>query len=64
MNTRGFYKYQEEVLYYAPNAVYNANFNLFIQDFESYTYPVDGWYFFEDESLAREFYGLPAEDPE
>lgn len=59
MDTQGFYKYQEEVLYYAPSAVYNANFNLFIEQFESYNYPVDGWYFFETESLAKEFFSIP-----
>lgn len=60
MNTNGFYKVQNDSLFYASNAIYNSNYELFVEHHETYTYPVDGWYYFESEELAREFFGLPA----
>lgn len=54
----GFYKL-DGVLLYAPNAVYNADYVLYAADHESYTYPVDGWYWFDTEAEARAFFGLP-----
>lgn len=62
MNTSGFYKVQEDSLFYGPNAVYNVNFTLLKDLHETYTYPVDGWYWFETEELAREFFELPETD--
>jgi hypothetical protein len=29
---------------------------------EQYTYPIDGWYWFDSEQQAREFFGLPLID--
>jgi len=62
MNTSGFYKEQDGDLFHGPNAVYNANFTLLKELHETYTYPVDGWHWFETEELAREFFGLPEAD--
>jgi hypothetical protein len=60
MSTKGFYKLQETTLLYGSIAVYNKYYTLIANNHETYTYPVDGWYYFESEELAREFFGLPA----
>lgn len=59
MNTQGFYKFANEELFYGRNFVYNANYELIALNHEQYSYPVDGWYYFESKELAREFFGLP-----
>lgn len=60
MSTKGFYKLQETTLLCGSVAVYNKDYTLIANEHEIYTYPVDGWYYFESEELAREFFGLPA----
>ena len=59
-DTSGFYKLDGELLY-APNYVLNANYELYKDQHESYTYPVDGWYWFDSELEAREFFNFPIE---
>ena len=59
-NTSGFYKLDGDLLY-APNYVLNANYELYKEQYETYTYPVDWWYWFDSELEAREFFGLPIE---
>lgn len=58
MNTAGFYKLDGDLLY-GPNYVLNANYELRRETKDEHTYPTDGWYWFEDEQQAREFFGLP-----
>lgn len=53
----GFYKYDGQLLY-APNAVYNANYTLLKPDKNDYTYPVDGWTWFDSLEAACDAYGL------
>jgi hypothetical protein len=60
--TSGFYKLDGELLY-AHDTVYGPTFTLMREDRESYIYPVDGWYWFDTEADAREFFGLPEPDP-
>lgn len=57
-DTSGFYKLDGELLY-GPNFVLNANYELRKETHTKYTYPVDGWYWFDTEEQAREFFGLP-----
>lgn len=57
-DTNGFYKLDGELLY-GPNFVLNANYELRKETHEEHTYPVDGWYWFDSEAAAREFFGLP-----
>lgn len=61
----GFYKLDNTELLYGPNFVLNTNFNLYKEQKDTYTYPIDGWYWFDDENQARTFFGLPlaVEDP-
>ena len=54
-----FYKLTEDALLVAPNFVENMNYLLTKENKDSYTYPVDGWYWFESEQEARVFFDLP-----
>jgi len=48
-DTSGFYKQNEEGEWmYAPHFVYNANYELLREDKDTYNYPVDGWYWFNE----------------
>lgn len=58
-DTSGFYKLDGEILLYGPNFVLNSNYELRKDTYEEHTYPVDGWYWFDSEAEAREFFGLP-----
>jgi hypothetical protein len=58
MNAQGFYKL-DGILCYGPNFVINANYQLRIENKDTYEYPTDGWYYFEDENAARQFFNLP-----
>jgi hypothetical protein len=62
-NTAGFYKLDGDLLY-GPNFVLNANYELRKETYTEHTYPVDGWYWFDTEEQAREFFGLPPKPPE
>ncbi len=58
MNTSGFYKLDGDLLY-GPNFVLNANYELYKEEKDTHTYPVDGWYWFDDEEQARLFLDMP-----
>jgi len=65
MNTAGFYKYINDELFCGHNFVYGAYdaFRLFREERNTYTYPVDGWYWFDSEEEARIFFNIPLPDP-
>lgn len=63
MNTQGFYKSTNNELFYGPNFVLNAHYELIAENHEQYTYPVDGWSWFDSEVEARTFFNLPAAEP-
>lgn len=52
MDTSGFYKISEGELLYAPNAVYNKDYELLRDNHTNYTYPVDGWTWFDSREEA------------
>ncbi len=65
----GFYKLTD-VLNYAPNAVFNKDYELIKEQHLTYNYPVDGWYWFDTLEEACNFfdlniadYQLPQEEP-
>jgi len=58
MDQQGFYKL-DGILCHGPNFVLNSSYELSKEQKDTYTYPVDGWYWFEDENQARTFFGLP-----
>ncbi len=62
-DTSGFYKLDGDLLY-GPNFVLNANYELRKETHTEYTYPVDGWYWFDSEEQARIFFDLPPKEPE
>jgi hypothetical protein len=68
MDTAGFYKLEgvvpDAVLLYGPNYVLSADYQLYRDQHETYTYPVDGWYWFDTQSDARTFFGLPPVPPD
>lgn len=53
MGTEGFYKLDENgELLYAPNFVYSPKFTLLIKEKDKYTYPIEGWKWFDSEEQA------------
>lgn len=54
----GFYKNDNLVLLYGPNFVLNNNYELRIENKDSYEYPIDGWYYFDNEDDAYSFFNL------
>lgn len=56
-NTNGFYKYETE-LFYAPNYVECTEYKLTVADKDSYTLPIDGWYYFETQQQAKDYFGI------
>jgi hypothetical protein len=59
-DTSAFYKLDGETLL-SGTLVSGPTYTLIASEHETYTYPVDGWYWFETEAEARAFYGLPPE---
>jgi len=57
-DTSGFYKLDNEVLLYGPHFVLNANYELRKETHTEHTYPVDGWYWFDTEQEAKDFFGI------
>ena len=62
MEGPGFYKF-DDILLYGPNSVAGPDLHLIKEEKDLYTYPVEGWYWFNSENEARDFFGLPAIDP-
>lgn len=57
-DTLGFYKLEDDNWLYAPNFVYGPNYTLLRENKDSYTYPVEGWEWYDEspieESLIEE----------
>jgi len=51
--TAGFYKLEDDNWQYAPNAVYAPNFELVKENKDSYTYPVDGWEWYDESPIEE-----------
>lgn len=58
MTTPGFAKFENGDFQFAPNSVHAPGFTLLIADHESYTYPIDGWYYFDGLLEAETFFGI------
>jgi len=64
---QAFFKVIEGQLYIAPNEVKSSSYTLAIADHSSYTYPIEGWYYFTSKEEAIVFFGdliYELEDPE
>lgn len=58
-NTAGFYKNDNGFLSYGQNYVLAGSFSLHKEHKDEYIYPYNGWYWFDSEELAREFFNIP-----
>jgi hypothetical protein len=59
-DTSGFYKLDGTLLY-GPNFVLGpyGTYELRKETYATHTYPVDGWYWFDTETDAKDFFGIP-----
>lgn len=63
-DTSGFYKIENAELFYGHSFVYGSgDGDLLRENKDNYEYPVNGWYWFDDESAARVFFNLPPIPP-
>lgn len=58
METQGFYKNDNGHLLHGPNYVLNSEYQLLKEEKYTYTLPIDGWYWFDDEESAYMFFGV------
>jgi hypothetical protein len=58
-DTSGFYKLDGDQLLFGPNGVMGPTYDLERSSKDTHTYPVEGWYWFDSEAEAREFFDLP-----
>jgi hypothetical protein len=60
INTRGFYKNDNGSLFHAPNFVHGPyqTFSLLKENKDAYSYPVEGWYWFDSEEEAKTFFNV------
>lgn len=64
MDESGFYKDHDGKLLFAPNFVYNKNYELLRENKDGYDYPVDGWHWFETRQAALDAFGITEEQEE
>lgn len=60
----GFYKYQDNELYHGPNFVVHKDFQLYKENYQDYSYPIDGWYWFDSREHAESFFNIPSTNPD
>jgi hypothetical protein len=54
-DTSGFYKQNEVAEWmFAPNFVFSADYELTRENKDEHTYPVDGWYWFDESPVVSE----------
>lgn len=64
-DTSGFYKKSGDQLLYAPNFVIHAEYELYRAQKDTYSYPFNGWQWFDNQEVALVEFGLnPPEDVE
>ena len=56
-----FYKYENEQLIAGPFVTFPNGSYLSLDNKELYSYPSNGYYYFETEELAKTFFGIPTE---
>ena len=54
-----FYKVEGTNLLSGPNYVLSGSYNLYKEEKDTYTYPIDGWYWFDSEEEARIYFNIP-----
>jgi hypothetical protein len=58
-DTSGFYKVNDKQVLFAPNAVISKTYTLAREQKGTYTYPIEGWYWFDSEQEAYTQFNLP-----
>ena len=58
MDNAGFYKLDGDELLFAPYGVTSLEYDLQPDMHATYSYPVDGWQWFDSEEEAREAYQI------
>lgn len=58
----GFYKYEDPNLYFGANYVLNADYELRKETKDDHSYPVDGWYWFDSQDEAKQFFEIEEEN--
>jgi len=59
-NTEGFYKFEDDLLQFAPNFVcMPGDINIFIENKNDYEYPINGWFYFQNYEAACIYFNLP-----
>lgn len=64
INTSGFYQVQSDVLCWGANVILAPDYTLTREDKDTYTYPHDGWYWFDSEEDARKFFNFYSDLPQ
>ncbi|MCK9417678.1 hypothetical protein M0Q97_13630 [Candidatus Dojkabacteria bacterium] len=64
MEEKGFYKFDNNFLYYAPNFIYATNYELLSDMKDSYNLPIDGWYWFNSKIEANNFFNIEENNQE
>lgn len=59
MDTSGFYKNDNGMILCGPNFVDAGSYYLSRDQKDSFTYPYNGWYWFDSEEEAYAFWNLP-----
>lgn len=59
---KGFYKNENGNLIFAPNYVISKEFTLTKEKRLEYSFPINGWFWFDSEIEAKEHFGIPVED--
>lgn len=55
----GFYKNENGELLHAPNfVIFPDGTELYTTNKDTYTYPINDWYYFDTEEEAKSFYGI------
>lgn len=57
-NTSGFYKNDNGFISYGQNYVLGGSYNLYKEEKDNYTYPINGWYWFDSEEKAYEYFNI------
>lgn len=58
-----FYKVETDYLLKAESDLFGPGWNLFTVDKDIYTYPVEGWWWFDTDKEAEEFFGMSLPQP-
>ena len=55
---KGFYKNDNGTLLFAPNFVESNDFQLYKENKDNYTYPIQGWYWFDTQQESETTLGI------